>query len=203
VPRLPGHATNAADFKKTNWKIWYQHVRNEYLNLQSRFESVSMVGVSMGGLMAILIAAEFQPEKIILLAPAMSIKPRIMYYTPILKFFIPKLKRKRKIDPNIDEDRLYMEEEYWSYHFTRSIANFLKILKLAKRRLEDVTCPYYIMLSEKDSTVLLEAGDIIEKGIGSPPSGKLILKNSPHVFFEGPENDFVLDKVTEWMKESI
>ena len=171
------------------------------MNLQSRFDSVSIAGVSMGALMAVLMAAEFQPDRIILLAPAIAIKPRIMYFTPVLKFFIPRLKRQRNIAPDADEDRLYMEEEYWSYHHSAMIANFAKIMKMAKARLSEVDCPYYIMLSEKDSTVRLEAADIIEKGIGAPPAGRHILKNSPHVFFEGPENDFVLDKVSEWMKE--
>ena len=62
---------NGADFRKTNWKLWYNHVKNEYLNLQSRFESVSVVGLSMGGVLALIMAAEFRPERAILLAPAM------------------------------------------------------------------------------------------------------------------------------------
>ena len=55
-------------------------------------------------------------------------------------------------------------------------------------------------MSEKDNSVSLDAGPLIEKGVNGPVK-KHILKNSPHVFFEGPENDFVLEKVVEWLKD--
>lgn len=198
VPRLPGHATNAADFRKSNWKLWHSHIRNEYMNLQSRFESVTVVGLSMGGVLALLAAAEFNPEKVILLAPAMDIRQKIVYFTHILKYFIPKIDRKREPEADADEDRLYMEREYWSTYYTAQLASFRKLMMMARRRLSDVICPVYYMLSEKDSTVPLEAGAIIERGVRGPVTSHT-LTDSPHVFFEGPENDFVLDKIVEWL----
>ncbi len=199
VPRLPGHATNRKDFQNSNWKLWLDHLRNEYLNLQSRFESVTIVGLSMGSLLAILAAAEFQPEKIILLAPAIAVKQKLVYFTPVLRFLIPYIKRDRPRAEVIDEDRIFMEREYWSRHYTAQLAGFIKIMRMARRKLKDINCPVYIMLSEKDSTVPLSAGEIIEAGVKDYLAEKLILKNSPHVFFEGPECDPVTEKVVDWV----
>ena len=199
VPRLPGHATNAADFRKSNWKQWYLHVRNEYLNLQSRFDWVAVAGLSMGGVLSLLMAEEFNPVKIILLAPAMAVKQKLVYFTPFLRFILPSIKREWPVEPDADEDRITMGREYWSRHYTAQIANLVRLMKIAKKRLHEVVCPVYIMLSNKDSTVPSKAGDIIEKGVAGYVT-RLNLKDSPHVFFEGPEEDFVINKVVEWLE---
>ncbi|MDC7225347.1 MAG: alpha/beta fold hydrolase [Spirochaetales bacterium] len=201
VPRLPGHATSGADFRKTNWKLWTSHFRNEYMNLNARYDSVSIAAVSMGCLLALMTAAEFEPEKLILLAPALAVKQKIVYSTPLLRWFVPVITRKRAPEPEAGEDRLYMEREYWSHYYSAQLASFTKIMRKARRILNDVDCPVYYMLSETDGTVPLEVGRMLDEGLRRPAAGTHVLKNSPHVFFEGPENEFVLDKVVDWMAE--
>ncbi|MBI9101561.1 MAG: alpha/beta fold hydrolase [Spirochaetales bacterium] len=199
LPRLPGHGTNGADFRKTDWKLWLSHTRNEYINLQSRYESVSIIGLSMGGVLALLISAEFSPQKTILLAPAMAVSAKIMNYTPILKYFVPRIDRNWTPSPDDSEDRLFLAQEYWRYHFTAQIASLNKLMRMARKRLMDVESHVYLMLSEKDQSVPLKAGDIIENGLRVPVV-KRVLKNSPHVFFEGEEKETAIDQVIEWLK---
>lgn len=200
VTRLPGHGTNAGDFHNSGARLWHTHVRNEYINLRSRFDSVSIVGLSMGGVLSLLIAEEFKPDTVILLAPAMILKQRIVYFMPILKFFSSDMKRAWPPEADADEDRRFMIREYWSHYYPKQLTEMLKLIKKAKRGLHAVESPVYLMLSETDASVLMKAGTIIKKGIRVPVE-EFILKNSPHVFFEGPENDIVLDKVVEWLNQ--
>lgn len=202
VPRLPGHATCAEDFRNTNWRLWLNHIRNVYIELSSEFESVTVVGLSMGGLLSIMLAAEFDPEKIILLAPAIDVKPRLLYYTPLLRFVRPVIKREWQPDKEPTEIRKKLAAEYWSYVYTAQVANLIKLIKKARKALPQIECPVFMMFSEIDTHVPLTAPDIIESGVKTPIK-KHILKNSPHVFFEGPENDFVLEKVTEWLNDDF
>jgi esterase/lipase len=92
-----------------------------------------------------------------------------------------------------------MAAEYWSHYYMSQIASLYKLRRLTKKRLNNVFCPVFVMLSEKDSSVSLKAGEVIAMGIEGPVE-KLILKNSPHVFLEGPEKDLVINKVIEWLK---
>ncbi len=200
VPRLPGHGTDAEDFLSSGRRLWYRHMRDEYLNLQSRYDEVSVVGLSMGGVIAILLAAEFRPAKIVLLAPAVAVRKAIFYFTPILKFILPKIKRKKDGPAEYDEDRKVLQREYWSHYYSKTLAELNRLSSAAKKRLGMVECPVYIMVSEADRTVPPSAMDIISAGV----SGRVTcvtLKKSPHVFFDGPEKDFVLDKVSDWLQE--
>lgn len=200
LPRLPGHGTNGADFRKTNHRVWLDYITNEYMNLKSRFESVTITGLSMGGVLSLLLAERFRPEKIILLAPAMSIGNKVFYLSPIIKLFIRKIGRPWEPAPSDDEDRIFMGKEYWSNLLTSNIASLLTLMRKAGKRLSLIECPVYCMLSETDELVALDAGDIIEKGVKSPFT-KIILKNSPHVLVEGEEKETVFEYVTEWLKE--
>ena len=200
VPRLPGHGTNGKDFRQTNWRIWLEYYRTEYLNLQAQYEKITVLGLSMGGVLSLIAAAEFNPEKAILLAPAMAIANKIFYLTPILKFIMPKIKRNRPPESGEDEDRIVLAEEYWNHFYSGQISGVNRLMRTAKSRLGEVECPVYFMLSEKDKTVPLSAGDVIEKGLKISPV-KLILKNSPHVVFEGPEKEFAINQVVSWLEE--
>ena len=73
-------------------------------------------------------------------------------------------------------------------------------MRIAKNGLAKILCPVYIMLSEKDCSIPLESGILIETGVRGPVE-KMILKNSPHVFFEGPEKDAAIEQVLAWLNE--
>ena len=66
VPRLPGHGTNGRDFLESGWKDWLRACVDAYLNLKAYYKTVYITGLSMGGVLTILLAAKFKPEKIIL-----------------------------------------------------------------------------------------------------------------------------------------
>ena len=202
VPRLPGHATCTADFRATNWRQWLNHVRNVYLDISSEFESVTMAGLSMGGTLTLLMAEEFSPDKIILLAPAVAARKKLVYFTPFLRFLIPVMKREWVPKENEPEQRLVMAREYWSHYYSAQLSGMVKLMRMAVKRLSAVECPVYVMLSEADDSIPVTAGDIIAGGVKGRFQ-KHILKKSPHVFFEGPENDFVVDKVAEWISEPV
>ena len=97
---------------------------------QSRYDEVSVVGLSMGGVIAILLAAEFRPAKIVLLAPAVAVRKAIFYFTPILKFILPKIKRKKDGPAEYDEDRKVLQREYWSHRITSYNVCYTKLLRV-------------------------------------------------------------------------
>lgn len=201
LPLLPGHGRNGEAFKRTNWKDWLNHVREEYRSLAESHNSVSVVGLSMGGVLTLLLAAEFEPEKIALLAPAMAINDPIFYFTPLLRFFLKETSKSWKPEPDASEDRKVLGREYWSRNYIPQIAGLRKLQIKAGRKLKNVTSPTLLMLSELDDTVPLKAGDMIGRGIKSRGIKKVILKNSPHVIVAGPEKEYVKKEVIQWINK--
>ncbi|MDA3812162.1 MAG: alpha/beta fold hydrolase [Spirochaetaceae bacterium] len=199
LPRLPGHGTNRQDFLKTGWKDWLQHIQNTYFDLKARFSSVSIVGLSMGGVLALILSSRFNPEKIVLLAPAMAVSDKVFYFTPLLKFFKKEVPKFWQPEEKDSADIRFLGREYWSCSFPGQLANLYKLMRMAKKGLNKITSPTLILLSEIDDSVPLSSGDIIEKGLSHCEVKKIILKNSPHVLLSGEEKDIVKQNVIQWL----
>lgn len=57
APRLPGHGTTAEDMLRTNAEDWLDAVRDAYAVLKGFSQDIVVVGASMGGSLALLLAA--------------------------------------------------------------------------------------------------------------------------------------------------
>lgn len=62
--RLPGHGTSIKDLEATTATDWYCAAEAECLELLARFDSVYVAGLSMGGLLAIKLAAKLPVQKV-------------------------------------------------------------------------------------------------------------------------------------------
>ena len=58
VPILRGHCTTPEDLLGVTWRDWLEDARQALLELTGEAKSVAVVGLSMGGLVALNLAAE-------------------------------------------------------------------------------------------------------------------------------------------------
>ena len=81
---LPGHDTHYTDINSTNSGTWNTRLWS-YAQLRSECDSVIIVGLSLGGVLAALIEAEFGStvDQLILLAPAFY-PPYVLSAAPLL-----------------------------------------------------------------------------------------------------------------------
>jgi len=61
LPRLPGHGTSVEDLMTTTWDDWSHHAAATYEELAARCDKVAVVGLSMGGGLAMHVA-EHHPD---------------------------------------------------------------------------------------------------------------------------------------------
>lgn len=201
LPLLPGHGRNREAFKATNWRDWLSFIIGEYETLEKQYRTVSIVGLSMGGVLTIHLAARFKPERIALLAPAVAIRDTVFYLTPFLRFFMDE--RPKNWTPAEGDSAAVRKlgEEYWKRHYIRQIAGLNRLSRQSVKMLGKISSPALIMVSETDQTVPPKAASIIEKGLKYCASKRVILKNSPHVLVSGPEKDYVAEEVIGWLNE--
>jgi carboxylesterase len=57
-PLLPGHGTQPQQLAQTGWEAWLAAARAAHAELRARHERVFVAGISMGGLLALALAAE-------------------------------------------------------------------------------------------------------------------------------------------------
>jgi len=199
IPRLPGHGTNSIDFLNSNWKDWLRKSLDSYLNLKSLYEKVYILGLSMGGVLATLVASKFNPEKIVLAAPALKANDWRIKITPFAKYFTKKSKKKNPITFE-DEKVNYLAREYWNYDWPSKAADLYKLQRLAVKKLPRINSKTYVVLSKKDDAVPLSVKELIEENIKSQKKF-MILEESGHVVVNDSEKEKVAQQVIKWLKE--
>ncbi|RLL83309.1 esterase [Petrotoga sp. HKA.pet.4.5] len=199
IPRLPGHGTNSNDFLNSNWRDWLRKSIDSYINLKTYHEKVYILGLSMGGVIATLLASKFHPEKIVLAAPALKAKDWRINLTPFFGLIVKKIKRKNP--QTFDDEKLaYLASQYWNYDWPSKAADLYKLQKMALKNLSKVTSNTYVILSKKDEAVPFSVKEIIENNI----KGKtefLILEESGHVVVNDIEKEKVAEQTINWLKK--
>jgi carboxylesterase len=199
IPRLPGHGTRGEDFLETTWKDWLRKTYDEYFDLKGRFDRVYLAGLSMGALLVLLAAARFNPEKIVLAAPAITNTDRLIVLTPLMRFFFKTLP-KNGYSFSGPPEYVHISEEYWTRKWVAPAADLLRLQSFARKNLSEVKSDTLIIVSEKDTTIPLRAADIVERGIASKKIHRITLKESGHVVFNDSERERVAEEVITWFK---
>ncbi len=198
LPRLPGHGSNRADFLRTGARDWLREVIDEYLELRSRCERVYVTGLSMGGVLALILGARFPVERIALAAPALSTTNSLIPFTPLLKFFIPGIRSSYE-EQSEDPERLFLAREYWEWNSTVQVAELYALQRHSRRLLQRVTGAVLTLVSRADNTVPVSVADMVERRCtSSSAKEKIVFENSPHVMVNGEEKERVADEIVRW-----
>lgn len=174
VPRYPGHGTNGDDFIKTGREEWIGEAEKTLVTALSAYGNVSLVGHSMGGAIAVILAQRHAVEKMVLYAPALSIPALPFNLVSLLSIFIKRRKqpwqpdaRYRFFDERDESDDAYLGKEYWSWLYPRQLRQLGCIQREAISALTETTADILVMTGEKDAVVDKSAGSmVVELGGG-------------------------------------
>lgn len=197
IPRLPGHGTNLTDFLETGAEEWLRRSADSWLELAAYGMPQYLAGLSMGGILAAILASVFHPRKVVLAAPALMTSNPLLPFTPLLKYFV-KIRKKSGFDRYDDPDLDYLSREYWSVSTPPSAAELYRLQRLGRKMLPGIQVPVLTIVSDKDLSVPPEVGTYIGSKIASAEKELLVLRESPHVVVNDCEKEFVADSIISW-----
>jgi carboxylesterase len=96
APLLPGHGTSPEDLQQTKWQDWWMCVKNAFMALQQAdVEKIAVVGHSMGGILALLLASEYQKEltSVVTLCAPIIVRDFRANFVRLLHWFKPYIVR--------------------------------------------------------------------------------------------------------------
>jgi carboxylesterase len=155
--RLPGHGTTPRDFAAQTPETIYEGVRAEFEALKGRFEEVDVVGFSMGGSLATLLAAREPVDRLVLIAPYYGVTYKWYYLLPpeawngVLGPVLPYvMKPKGSVQLNCPDEK----DQVFSYRVipTKGVETLMDLGRRARRKetLQAVNCPVLMLMSEGD-----------------------------------------------------
>lgn len=196
--RLTGHATTPEDMIRSRWQDWYASVEDGYHILNGAVDDVIIAGLSMGGVLSLLFAANYPVRAVISMSTPydMPDDPRLKYL-PILQYLKPYFPKGESDWHNPD-----MEDDHISYpeYPTRSLMELQTLLSEMRGSLKDISCPALLMHSRNDKGVDIASMEKIYDQIGSKHKEKDWVNKSGHVIIRDTDRDKVFKRIKQFIE---
>ncbi|MFE0524142.1 alpha/beta hydrolase [Streptomyces sp. NPDC058954] len=178
LPLLPGHGTRWEDMQLTGWQDWYAEVDRELRALVERCEQVFVAGLSMGGALALRLAAKHGDavSGVVVVNPANKVHGLSAYALPVARHLV---RTTKGIASDIaKEGSTELGYDRVPLHAAHSLRNFFR---LVDSELPQVTQPLLLLHSPQDHVVPPVDSARILGRVSSRDVREVLLEQSYHV----------------------
>lgn len=208
APRLAGHGTHPQDLARTRWTDWYGSALDSYHLLRQQCDQIFVCGMSMGGLLALLLSADMPVNGVIAMAtPVVTLSgPQRISLLRAIKYILPYTDQSDRSDlpERVRDEQIRRGEnsvgrvryDRWS---TAAYEQLLRLRQTVVARLPDVTAPLLLMFSEKDSLIDLQSESVIRQRVRSRIIETHVLKESGHILTQDIEHLKVFQLAADFM----
>ena len=207
APLLPGHGRTLGEFRASGRAAWLAAARSALADVAARYERVGVVGLSMGGALAVLMAGD-EPRvgALALLAPYIAPPARLQWFArvaPAVGALVPYIGRGASNPRSI----LDPEERARSLGYGTSTPRLLSELNTlasdARAALGRVRAPTLYVQSREDNRLTESAAEATFAAIGAPVKRLEWVTGSGHVITVDYARRRVDELVTSWMVEHL
>jgi carboxylesterase len=202
--RLAGHATDPEDMIRSNWTDWTASVEDGYALLRGLSENIFFIGLSMGGVLSLLMSTRLAPRLTGVVAISTLYKlpddPRLRHIDWIARMipFMPKSSE--------EPGSSWFDKEAWKDHVSypqnpvRSIGQLNKLLGEMRAALPEVRVPVLLIHSRDDTYVLPENMELLDSAlVNASIKKKLYVTGSGHVVTRDAAREQVFQSVIEFI----
>lgn len=173
LPRLPGHGTTWQEMARTRWEDWYAEVDRAFDELRAATDEIFVMGLSMGGCLALRLA-ELRGQAVsglVLVNPSVAAETKLFLLAPILKLVVPSLKGVAS-----DIKKPGVTELGYDRVPTKAAATLPGLWQVTTKHLDQVSQPVLVYQSTTDHVVGPANVDILRKAI---PADQLEVRECP------------------------
>ena len=178
APRLPGHGTTWQEMNRTRFADWYGEVERAFDGLRERCSTVFVMGLSMGGALALRLA-ELRPEQVagvVVVNASLATDRKDARFAPLLSKVVPSL-------PGIASDikKPGVTELAYDRLPLKAAVSLQAAWPVVARDLSRITCPVLVFRSRVDHVVPPVSGATLLRGLAGGTVEERVLENSYHV----------------------
>jgi len=201
MPVLRGHGSSWEDLRGVTSEDWFEDAREAFEDLSGEVDAVIVVGLSMGGLVALDLAMK-KPERIaavVSVAAALRFKDPMSRLTPLMaKVFKSWPSPESFNDPDLKENC-----ENYPRFATDAFASLYRYSREIESRLEEVKVPVCVLQSRKDQIVAPVAANIIYERVSSEHREIHWFERSGHEMMQDMEAEEVFRTIMDYIGKFI
>jgi len=201
--RLAGHATDPEDMIRSNWTDWTASVEDGYHLLRGTTDNIFIVGLSMGGVLALLMSTRLNVNGVVAMSTPYKLPddPRLRHIEWISKIvaYMPK--------SDDEPGASWFDKEAWKGHISypenpvRSIGELNKLLGEMRAALPKIDVPVLLIHSKDDRYVLPENMEMIYADLKTASDKtKLYITGSGHVVTRDAARRQVFESMLEFIQ---
>ncbi len=178
-PVLPGHDTTPEELASLAYTDWLLAASEALRALRSEHASVFVVGLSLGGLLTLALAAEAPVDGVVAIGTPLRFRRAIRWLVPVLKHFAPYLKKSRGSD--IRDPVARRRHPSYPVMPLASVHQLIHLQHHVDARLARVTAPILVAHGRHDATASPAYARVLHDGLSSRERALLLLPDSGHV----------------------
>jgi len=203
VPLLPGHGSGVSQLSQVGEADWLAAAHDALDALLARgHRRVFLCGFSMGGCLAIRVAAERPGDlcALALLAPALTLRGNAALYRHLFRHrwvsrLVPMVDKGAM---DVSDEQVKREAPYLGRLPTRAAAQLHRVIEGAKEALPQVRTPAIVLWGARDAVVPRRAAERAAKEIGSGPARLAVFPRSAHQLALDVEREAVAAEVARF-----
>jgi carboxylesterase len=192
-PRLAGHGTTWEDLESTTWQDWEREAEAGLADLASRCRDVIVIGLSMGGGMAVHLGAKHADTlRGVVTINGMIRRPELVL-APVARLFTRSVK-----GVGNDIKKPGQDEIVYDRIAVRSVNQLGKLVRTADAELPTMRLPLLVFSSPEDHTVKPSNSKRIYERAGGTQKELIPLRNSYHVATLDYDAELIFERVLEF-----
>ncbi len=201
---LPGHGTTLRDLQRTDWSAYLRAASDAFTEMTATCDRVSICGFSMGGLLALHLAARRKVANLILLAPFIYPSGRTLSLIPN-KWMVRHIPWwMENLGKSIEGPIRFKSSlpDHIAYHAmpARILAGIVQASRQLREHWGNIGAPTLALHSTLDRTSDFEGSLELMRHLGSEDKSLVALNRSNHIITLDYDRERVESSVTAWME---
>lgn len=201
VARLAGHGTSPDDLARVTWQEWVASAREAYDDLRRHCRRIALVGLSMGGALALYLAASDPPAAVVTISAPVRVRPLMASATRMASRVMPVVPVLVRLSPRDPEVRAYRSPYS---RIPLVAAGQLELLLAETRRvLPQVRVPVLVVQGRRDWVIPRDSAQEILRLASGAPATMLWLQRSGHVATLDRDRAVLAEAVMQFLRAHL
>lgn len=200
-PALPGHNTTPGELAGVSYTDWLDHARAQALALRESHERVFAVGMSMGGLVSLALAAEGVLDAVAVAGTPLALRQPIPMLVPWVKH-VYRYRRKRGGSDICDAEARARHPGYEVMPLA-SVHELVRLQEHVSRRLADISVPLLVAHGARDRTANPQDAERILEAVSASERELHICERSGHVVTVDHDAPLLASAVANFLERQL